>query len=415
MNGRRIGVVLATASETAVSRWSARVSNGVTIETFLTLDQAYVALAEGRIDGVVDTQVRLEQVSALQPETIRVLDEPVEIEPHAFAVQRQDVSMRNLLNRTLQYLTESGRMNEISQVYFPGTQAETVQPWINVGEDAPNPSQYASALTFPSEYLVPQLLNGRALRVAGIFGITGDSDAPESERRWDTVHRAIFDEMARRWGISVEYLPATPENAVEMVASGQADIAVGVEPNWDVADRVDFTQRYLIRGMRMMVLVDDNTVNFSGLGGRVVVTPNNDLRARDVAVANAETVNARIEILQAREQDLAFVLLEEGDADVAFGDILHLLPHVQQFPESLRITTSDDRDGDTGWYTQSQAVFAVPQNDLDFRMLVEFTLQELIREGRLQELLLQFLPFEDIPRYYIFPGSSEYMGLSLGQ
>ena len=201
------------------------------------MTKAYVALAEGRVDGVVDTQVRLEQVSALQPDTILILDEPIEIEPHAFAAQRQDVSMRNLLNRTLQYLTESGRMNEIFQVYFPGTQYDTIQPWLNVGEEAPNPSQYSTALTFPPEYVTPQLLNGRALRVAGIFGVTGDSDSPESERRWDTVHRVIFDEMARRWGVSVEYLPSTPESAVEMVASGQADIAVGVEPNWDIADR----------------------------------------------------------------------------------------------------------------------------------------------------------------------------------
>ena len=44
MSGRRIGVVLATSSETAVSRWNTRTGNGVTVETFLTLDQSLCCL-----------------------------------------------------------------------------------------------------------------------------------------------------------------------------------------------------------------------------------------------------------------------------------------------------------------------------------------------------------------------------------
>lgn len=414
LNDRRIGVVVATPSETSVSAWMPRSGVNASVETFLTLDRAYVALAEGRVDAIVDTQVRLQQVSALQPETFRIMETPVELEPHALAMQRQDVSMRNLVNRTLQHLTQTGRMTEIFQVYFPGATESIIPLWNNIGEDAPQPVNYTSELSFPSAYVVPQILGGRALRVAGIYGVTADSDAPQSERRLDTFHRAIFDEMGRRWGVSIEYLPATSEQALEMVANGEADIAVGVEPSWDWANRVDFTQSYLLRGMRLMVVIGDELTNFSQLGGREVVTPNNDPLAATTAVQFAQQVNASIEIIQTREEDVAFVLLEDLDADVAFGDSIRLLSHVEQFPEALRITTADDRDTGSPWYTEQHIAFAVTQNDIDFRHLVEYTLQEFIREGWLRELLSPLMLPEDIPDFMIFPGSSEYMGFSLG-
>lgn len=414
LNERRLGVVVATPSETAVNAWMPRSGVNASVETFLTLDRAYVALAEGRVDAVVDTQVRLEQVSALQPDTIRIMETAMELEPHALAVQRQDVSMRNLVNHTLQYLTQTGRMVEIAQVYFPGATDTIIPVWNNIGEEAPMPVQYAPDLSFPSAYIVPQILGGRALRVAGIFGVTGDSDAPPSERRLDTFHRTIFDEMGRRWGVSIEYLPATAEQALEMVANGQADVAVGVEPDWNWANRVDYTQSYLLRGMRLMVVIGDELTSFSQLGGREVVTPNNDPLAATIAVQYAQQVNASIEIIQTREQDIAFVLLEDLDADVAFGDSIRLLSHIEQFPEALRITTAEDRESQDPWYSQQHIAFAVTQNDIEFRRLVDYTLQEFIREGWLQQLLLPLMLPEDIPDFMIFPGSSEYMGLSLG-
>ena len=59
-------------------------------------------------------------------------------------------------------------------------------------------------------------------------------------------------------------------------------------------------------------------------------------------------------------------------------------------------------------------VMAVPQNDIDFRLLVEYTLQEMIREGTLNALLQPLMLPEDIPTFEIWPGSSSYLGLSLG-
>ncbi len=415
MAGRRIGVVIQTPAQSAAVAWINRTGIDATINTFLTLDRAFVALADGRIDGLIDSEQRLNLVSAQQPDLIRILAEPVEYRPHAFAFVRQDVQMRGLVDRTVQYLTANRRMNEIYQVFFPGGTFDLVRPWPDLDEDAPNPANYGAELTFPAAFIVPQLQNGRALRVAGLYGVTVDSDSPESERRLDTLHRAVFDEIARRWGVPVEYVPDSVNNAVDLVAAGQADIAVGAIPTWADAERVAFTQPYLLRGERLLVRSNDNVQNFEGLrGGGVVATPNNESGAAVRAVAIAESINVRIEIVQVREQDIAFTLLEAEDAEVAFGDSVRLLPHAQAFPDLLRLTNEEDRGGDA-WYSRSYVAFAVPRDDADFRSLVEYTLQEIVRDGTLRTLLAPVMPQDAIDelQFELWPGPADYLGFSL--
>jgi ABC-type amino acid transport substrate-binding protein len=414
MNGRALGVVIATPAEQAVHRWLGRSGVSSPVQTFLTLDRAYIALANGDIDGVVDSAFRLRQVALQRPDLTRILEEPIELEPFAIAVMRQDANMRDLVNRTLQYLTTTERMDEIHQTYFPGEAYNVITVWDNVGEDPPQPGHVSTSLSFPAEYIVPRILANRTVRVAGLIGLTADSDAPESQRRLDAFHRTLLQAMASRWGATVEFLPNSQGNAVELVASGQADIAIGIVPDWELSDQVDFSGTYLLHGERLMVREDDNIAGFADLrGGRVVVTPNNEPTAASRAVEIAESANSRIEIEQQREQDLAFVLLvdDELNASAVFGDSLKLVPHVLANPGELRLTLTDT--GNPRWYSQTYRALTVPRNDIDFRLLVEYTLQEIARDGTLHDLLQPIMLAEEIPNFEIWPGPSAYLAFDL--
>jgi hypothetical protein len=57
---------------------------------------------------------------------------------------------------------------------------------------------------------------------------------------------------------------------------------------------------------------------------------------------------------------------------------------------------------------------AVPRNDVDFRLLVDYTLQEMILDGSLQTLTTPVLRSQDVPRYDVWPGAFEYLGFNLG-
>lgn len=416
MSGRRLGVVVATPAEEAVRNWLRRNELSNPVQTYYTLDRAYVALVEGEIDGVVDSAYRLRQVSLERPDLTRILEEPLEMEPFGVAVVRQDANMRDLVNHTLQYLAATEQLDEVHQTYFPGQEYQGVRVWANLPEEAPAPAQYSTDLLFPPEYVVPRLQTSGQIRVAGLLGVTADSDATESERRLDAFHRTLLQEMASRWNVTIEFIPDSHNNAAELLANGQADIAVGLAPDWNLAGQIDFSGIYLLHGERLMIREGDSITGFGSLGGgRIVVTPNNEATAAQRAVEIAETANARIEIEQMRESDLGFALLsdEDLDASAVFGDSLKLVPHVLANPGELILT--EDDTGRPRWYSRSYMALGVPRNDIDFRMLVEYTLQELVRDGTLQSLLQPLMLPDEMPTFEIWPGSTTYLNFSLAR
>lgn len=404
LSGRRIGVVMTTDSEDALNRWIQRSGVPVTVERYTTLDQVYNALMNSEIDGMVASHYQLSRL-ATQPELILIIEEPLEVEPYAIAMPRQDVSLRNLINKTLQYLRQQGRLTEIRQVHFPQSNYE-VAVWGALGEEAPKPDQFPLEVSYPTQYVVPRLESNRVLRIAMPRLPEGDN-IPPSAQRLDTFYRSLLDEFARRWQVQLEYVPVDdPTQGMEAVANGQADIAVGVEPNWDWDERVDFTEPYLLHGLRMLVPKNRNIFGFRELaGGRYIAFPLTNPEIEQFANDEAVRENVRIRTFGAREQDFALQILEDKNADVALADSIALLPFVEQYPDDLQLTTE--------WYTEQYVVMATPRNDIDFRLLTEYTLQELARDGTLSRLLQPVMLPEDIPSFDIWPGTGNYFGFNI--
>ncbi|NWG15602.1 MAG: transporter substrate-binding domain-containing protein [Chloroflexi bacterium] len=413
MTGRRVGVVMGYPGEQAAAIWQQRSGISVTVTTYLTLDRAVVALLVGEVDGVVENRVQLTRVVP-DLSQVRLLDEPVSPEPYAVVVRRQDVNFRNLVNRTLQYLRKTGRLNEIHQTYFEGANyPENALPlWANLGEEAPTPAQFGGDVPYPAQYIVPRLQASRVVRVAGFADLQADS--PDSEKNLDAVNRALVEAMAARWGAAVEFIPNSAANAVDLVAAGQADLAVGVPLDWTLTDRVDLTGFYLLHGERLMVEQNAPYETFNDIRGRWVGVFASEPGAADRVNALAETVNTSVRIFTIlREQDAAFNMLVEENADVIFGDSLKLIPQLEANPGLMRITTRGEAPDP--WYSRTYRALAVPRNDLDFRLLVDYTLQELARDGVWRSLVSAMMLPEDIPALEIWPGPSSYLGFNLDE
>jgi ABC-type amino acid transport substrate-binding protein len=401
---RRIGVTMATDAEAALTRWMQQSGVPVTPQQFTTLDQAYNALMNDEVDAIAANRYQLSLI-APQPELIAILEEPLELEPYAIAMPRQDVSLRNLVNKTLQYLRQNGRLAEIRQVHFPESDYEPAV-WDALGEEAPKPDQFPVEVSYPTQYVVPRLEAERVLRVA-IPRLPEGDDIPQSAQRLDTFYRSLMDEFGRRWQVQIEYVAVDdPTQGLEAVANGQADVAVGVQPSWDWDERVDFTDPYLLHGLRLLVPKNGSFFGFRDLaGGRFVAFSRDDPEIVEIIRQEAEEANARVETLETREQDFALQILEEDNADVAFADSIVLLPHVEQYPDDLEMTTE--------WYTEEYVVMATPRNDIDFRLLTEYTLQELVRDGTLERLLGPVMLPEDVPNFDIWPGEGNYFGFNI--
>lgn len=411
MANRRIGYVLGTPSAEAIGLWQGRSGIGVTVQEYLTIDQAVTGLLNNEVDGVVANRIQFTTILAQQG-TARVLDEVVGTEPLAVVVRRQDINWRNLINKTLQYLVRKGRMQEIQQAYFGTTYPLDLIPvWPGVGDDPPKPDQFPSDVPYPSQYAVPRIQSSGVVRVAGVADVS--VDAPESERRLDALNRAIIEAMATLWGVRVEYIPNSVANAVDLVASGQADLAVGVPLDWAYTDRVDLTAPYFLHGDRLMVKKNDEYETFIDLRGRVVGIFASEPGAADRVNGLAESVSSGVRIFTInREQDAALEILDSQNALVVFGDSLKVIPHVQANPDLLRLSVRGNNPDP--WYSRVWVGMAVPRNDIDFRLLVEYSLQELARSGTWQSLLQPVMLPEEIPTFGIWPGTSDYLGFKLG-
>lgn len=411
MAGRKVGVVVGSNAEQAVAYWQSHATYSFEVLRYLTLDLAIAALNSSEIDGVVDNRVRLSRI--IKSDMQRFVDVPIMPEPYAIAMQRQDVNLRNLVNKTLQYLYTSGKLEEIHKADFDGTNypGQGFVVWNNVGDEPPKPDQFGQDVPFPAQYVIPRLQSDRQLRVAGLVDLP--ADAPESQRRLDAVNRALINALAGRWQVTVVPVPADGSSPLDQVANGAADIAVGVAPDWNAADKVDFTSYYLVHGLRLMVRTKDSYSGFSDLRGKTIGLLQTDTGAQDVVKAQAEHLNAVIDkyFTILREQDAAFTLLVDNNADVVFGDSLKLIPNVEANPADLKLTTN--ADGTAIWYSREFVGAAVPRNDITFRLLVEYTMQELTRDGTLANILQPVMSPQDMPVLDIWPGSDTYLGFTL--
>lgn len=410
MANRRVGFVLGTASAEAISLWQQRAGIGITQQSYLTLDQALAALVNNEVDGVVDSRVNLLRL-LVQP-VARILDEPVGPEPYAVVIRRQDVSFRSLIDKTIQYQAQQGRIQELYKTYLPGTSypLNALFIWNGVGDSAPKPDQFSDAVEYPERYTLPQIQQTGIVRVAGLRDLS--PDATESERRFDTFNRQLIEAVVSRWEMRVEYVPNSADNAADLVAAGQADIAIGLPLDWALADRVDLTHPYLLRGERLLVKTDSEYETFLDLRARIVAVFASEAGAADRVNEIARSVNSGVRIfIVNREQDLAQVLLVENNADAAFGDSLKLIPHVEANPDTLRITTRGDNPDP--FYSRAYLAFGVARNDLDFRLLLEYTLQELARDGVLASLSVPVMLPQDVPPVETWPGVSDYLGFRL--
>jgi ABC-type amino acid transport substrate-binding protein len=407
LNGRSLGVVLSTPSETALRDWAARSGFNGSIQTFPTYDRLYGALGSGGVDGIVAPRHRLRQLAALEPEARRLLDEPIEILPYAIAFRRQDAPLRTLINRTLQHLQRSGKLDELRRIHFTDERFDGVPVWANLS-DAPKPTDVSSAIIYPSAYVIPRIQSNGVLRVAGPW-LTSDqfANATESERRLDRFHRELINALTRRWNVSLDLISMPAADAAQAVADGRADLAIGLPPDWQFADRIDFAAPYLVHGLRLMVKSNANIFSFEELrGGKIVATTFNEPNSAAAAVREAERVNALIRSFQTDESSLALQILQDKNADVAFADSFKLLPHIEAYPNDLTLTNR--------WYTREYYALAVPLNDIDFRLLVEYSIQELVRDGTLRQLWNGLVPAGDQPNLDIYPGPRQFLGYMLG-
>ena len=401
---RPIGYVIGARAERALQLWEKRLGSSLNLRYYLTLDQALSALTQGEVAGVTAEEQDLRRLSRRYVQSFRMLEPPILLEPHAIAVRRQDAGMRNLLNRTLQYLAKAGELARLFGEFFPGQEFSdgAVYLWDGIGE-SPKPAQFAAEIEYPTQSATARVLQSGVVRVGGITD--GAEDISEPIGRLAALHRDMVDEIARRWGVTAQLAPSAPEAAADLLRNEQVDLVVGVQPDWRLANMMDFAAPYLLHGDRLMAPANSAVNGFHDLRGRWIGLMIGDDGAQARAQAWADSINASVRFYRTLAGDAALTILEQDNADVIYANSLSLIPHLEASPNALRLT---DR-----WYSRSYYAFGTPRNDIDFRLLVDYTVQELIVDGTLKRLSAALLLSDELPVFDVWPGDSSYAGLEL--
>ena len=198
--------------------------------------------------------------------------------------------------------------------------SDAMPVWDNIGDSAPNPSQYAGPLSYPDVGTIQRVRDRGELRVATAI----DPNTPGQELIIN-FHDSLLNNLAQRWGITIQRVSGDP---VEAIAAGQADVAIGIEPDWNLVDRLDFSAPYLLHGDRLLVPDGDDIRSFNDLRGLWIAVL--DPEAQQQAQFWADSVDVTVNFLDTSAQTAVANVLEFNNANVIYGDSLALIGMIQE-------------------------------------------------------------------------------------
>ncbi|HLY28108.1 MAG TPA: transporter substrate-binding domain-containing protein [Aggregatilineales bacterium] len=413
LGGQTIGVVQGSRSEQSVNGWVQANGLQATVKDYPMLDGP-----GGLLQGLINKQVAavaadrwdLDQHVNGVIQGVRLLEGVFQSVPYAIAMRRYDDNLRTLVNRTLQRLAESKRIDPIYDTNFQAGlltagDRPDIPVWTGLDDDKRSIDDFPTDIVMPAQSVVERIKAKQPIRVAGLGA---PPDANGNTPLLENFNQAILNEMGRRWGVQMQAVPNSYSKGEDAVASGQADLGVGVEPHWGSVDRVDFTAAYAQHSYRMMIVFGGSIRSFGDLLstrrqlGYFADDPGAvDLMQKYATAAHLATINP---IKLDNDQDGITRLTSDHTVDIIFGDSLRLYPVVQAFPKYVQLT-------DTEYGGGKQIAFAVPHNDADFRDVVDITLQDMARDGTYQKIWQANFGIGQPLTITIWPGTSQPFGV----
>ena len=183
----------------------------------------------------------------------------------------------------------------------------------------------------------------------------------------------IRQEVQRKVGRNVEMQIsiATPDNQIPLITGGTVDLICGpTSYTWNREQYVDFSVSYFITGTRLLVAANSQLgAPETLMGKRIGVIP---------GTTNAETmglVQPQANLITVADRQAGLAALRQGQIDglASDGILLEGLRLQQANAEQLKVVP------DVPYYLESYACMA-PENDSEFRDLVNFTLTKFMYE-----------------------------------
>ncbi|MFI6686604.1 transporter substrate-binding domain-containing protein [Streptomyces sp. NPDC050485] len=180
--------------------------------------------------------------------------------------------------------------------------------------------------------------------------------------------------------LKVRYVPATPQNRVQLVQKGMVDLEAGLTAHTiERAQHVDFSTTALLSDVRLLTRVDSPVSDWSELKGTAVVTT-----AGTMGESEARSLNDKqglgMTIIAAKDAPGAFQMLEGGRVVACIGRdaVLAGMALRARQPQSWRVVGTPRARG--------AMALSMRKRDDQFGMLVNRTIADLQLSGEAEKL-----------------------------
>lgn len=187
------------------------------------------------------------------------------------------------------------------------------------------------------------------------------------------ICEVVVEEIAAELGkdVKVSYRPVTPENRLDLVASGEIDLECGSSHN--TAERrklVAFSPPLFVTGTRLLVRRGSKILNLRDLAGKTVVLTRGTVHEA-VIPKLAERQKLSIKFVFAGDHQESFQMVATGKADAFAHDDVQLYGMMAETRSAADLRVVGER------LTYSDYGLMFRKNDADFAEVVERAFQKL--------------------------------------
>jgi len=181
--------------------------------------------------------------------------------------------------------------------------------------------------------------------------------------------------IAAKLGVKSELKPVTSATRIPMLAQGSIDLtAATMTHKLERDDQIDFSITYFMDGQKLLVKKDSGIKSAADLAGKKVASVKGSTSEKNIKAAQPDCT-----VISFEGYPEAFLALKQGKVEAMTTDASILLgvKNSDPNPENYEIV------GD--FISAEPYGLGLPENDSDFRDLVNATLMEMWRNGDYQK------------------------------
>lgn len=194
----------------------------------------------------------------------------------------------------------------------------------------------------------------------------------------------VVDRIEEKIGVDeldIRWVPVTPQTRLGLIANGTIDLECGSTTNKLTRDeQVDYAFITYITGTKILTKKDSGIDGVEDLSGNAIALAQGTTNERAVKQAIEERNIENVDILSVKDHGEGFLALQTDRVDAYSTDDILLFGLIEkaQNPEDYEVVGE--------FLSYDPYAIMVPQNDSEFRLVVNRELAELFRSGEINNI-----------------------------